>query len=213
MPPLGWPGPCREPLEAWRHFSRQAGALLSIAAAVHRGQPADAKDWAMFFEWNSEAQEKWLSGEWSDPDVGFHRFDLGLYLDEWLQLGNVKVGVTLGKGDLRVGYQPAGLFGNLALQLALTASRSAGWDVCMDCGMPYPVGKRNPQAGRRNFCPDCGRKAANKLAARDYRSRIGKAQQLHDQGKAIEEIAQQLVSDPDTVRGWVERKRKRTRVP
>ena len=34
-----------EPLERWRYFSRQAGAILNLAARLHKGQPGKPEDW------------------------------------------------------------------------------------------------------------------------------------------------------------------------
>jgi DNA-binding NarL/FixJ family response regulator len=39
-----------------------------------------------------------------------------------------------------------------------------------------------------------------------YRKRQAEAVRLHGEGHSLEDIARELDSDPDTVRGWIERK-------
>ena len=46
-----------------------------------------------------------------------------------------------------------------------------GVAVCDGCFKSYRREGRAPQQGRRNFCPDCGLKAAQRLAKRDQRAR------------------------------------------
>lgn len=40
-----------EPIGVWRHYARQAGALLGIAAALHEGRLGRAEDWLVVHEW------------------------------------------------------------------------------------------------------------------------------------------------------------------
>ena len=46
-----------------------------------------------------------------------------------------------------------------------------GVAICDGCFRSYVREGRAPQRGRRNFCPDCGLKAAQRLAKRDQRAR------------------------------------------
>ena len=62
------------------------------------------------------------------------------------------------------------LFGTLVMQLMFAVSNTEGAAMCTSCGLPF-FPKRRPKAGQRRFCdrPNCGRKAANRHAARDFR--------------------------------------------
>jgi hypothetical protein len=62
------------------------------------------------------------------------------------------------------------LIGALTVQLLASAAGS-GFSVCSACGKPY-VPRRRPAAGRRQYCPSCGRAAALRDAKAAYRARL-----------------------------------------
>jgi hypothetical protein len=93
---------------------------------------------------------------------------------------------------------PEGLIGALWLQFARAVERDARFRQCSECGTWFEV---SPGRGRtdKQFCSTACR-------TRAYRKRQAEAARLHGEGRSMEEIARELESDPDTVRGWIERR-------
>jgi hypothetical protein len=92
---------------------------------------------------------------------------------------------------------PDGLIGAMWLQFARAVERDARFRKCPECGTWFEVA---PGRGRtdKQFC-------SNACRTKAYRKRQAEAARLHGEGRSIEDIARELESDPDTVRGWVER--------
>jgi DNA-directed RNA polymerase subunit RPC12/RpoP len=101
------------------------------------------------------------------PSVEGGRVLIAQVINEWLHLGGVQPTFRWFGGPPRVQFQGA-LFGMLAMQLAFTVSRTDGLATCSACGAPF-IPRRRPMVGRRRYCQACGRKAAMRDAARDYR--------------------------------------------
>jgi len=93
---------------------------------------------------------------------------------------------------------PDGLIGALWLQFARAVERDARFRQCLECTTWFEVA---PGRGRsdKQFCSTACR-------TRAYRKRQAEAVRLHREGRSIEDIARELESDPDTVRGWIERR-------
>ena len=93
---------------------------------------------------------------------------------------------------------PEGLIGALWLQFARAVERDARFKQCAECTTWFEV---SPGRGRtdKQFCTTACR-------TRAYRRRQAEAVRLHGEGRSLEDIARELDSDPDTVRGWIERK-------
>ena len=93
---------------------------------------------------------------------------------------------------------PEGLIGALWLQFARAVERDAKFRQCAECTTWFEV---SPGRGRtdKQFCSTACRTKA-------YRKRQAKAVRLHGEGRSLEDIAREMDSDPDTVRGWIERK-------
>ena len=93
---------------------------------------------------------------------------------------------------------PEGLIGALWLQFARAVERDARFRQCLECTTWFEVA---PGRGRtdKQFC-------SNACRTKAYRKRQAEAARLHGEGRSLEDIARELDSDPDTVRGWVERK-------
>jgi hypothetical protein len=75
--------------------------------------------------------------------------------------------------------------------------RDARFRQCSECTTWFEVA---PSRGRadKQFCSTACR-------TRAYRERQAEAVRLHREGRSIDDIARQLESVPDTVRGWIER--------
>lgn len=157
-----------EPVERWRLFSRQASALMRIAARLHRDEEPPAEDWRIVYESSAREAPWWRRG------VGLERFKLGNVVTEWLRLGNVRpvaVWHTDGEGGVRLEMAVGGLFGAIARELAFLIARVDGFEPCAECGRFFTP-KRRPVAGRRSFCPSCRKAGApHKHANRDLRAR------------------------------------------
>ena len=156
--------------------------------ALHCGEHGDQKDWAVVLPDAGWPEDFWLGlnkenwgpkGYWNSKQLFV---EWGLLLDlinTYIDLGGVRLRFTWDpKNDpsqivprLSFGCPNAGaLFGTLAIQLMFAVSNTEGAAICTSCGLPY-FPRRRPKAGQRRFChrPKCGRQAANRHAARDFR--------------------------------------------
>lgn len=90
-------------------------------------------------------------------------------VNEWLGDAGIRLELNWSSNEPSLTLTGGGVFGALGVQLlsAVTANNLA---VCSGCGIPYLRKGRKPQAGRRNFCPDCGDKIANRLRMRAKRN-------------------------------------------
>jgi len=146
-----------EPLETWRFFSKQACALLDIAAKVHCGKPGTADDWGLVLKGR-------FPGHAESDALRLTKVFLVEALNIWLDLGAISLDVVDIKGRTR--RTGADLFGSIALQLMLAATRQAGLALCAACGEEYPPTRR-PSEGRQNYCnkKGCQREASRRRKA------------------------------------------------
>jgi hypothetical protein len=93
---------------------------------------------------------------------------------------------------------PDGLVGALWLQFARAVERDNRFRQCAECGIWFELAPGTARADKLYCSTPCRTKA--------YRKRQAEAARLHAEGQSIEEIAQVLENDPDTVRGWIARK-------
>jgi hypothetical protein len=93
---------------------------------------------------------------------------------------------------------PDGLIGALWLQLAKAVERDSKFRQCAECGIWFELAPGTARADKLYCSTPCRTKA--------YRKRQAEAARLHGEGRSLEDIARELDSDPDTVRGWIERK-------
>jgi hypothetical protein len=100
---------------------------------------------------------------------------------------------------------PAGLIGALWLQFARAVERDSRFRQCAECGIWFELAPGTARADKLYCSTPCRIKA--------YRKRQAEAVRLHGEGRSIEEIAHQLESDPETVRGWIERRRDASPAP
>ena len=146
-----------EKLEVWRFFSRQANALLRIAACLQQERLGDSADWALVLrdrvspKANVESQRDC----WADV------------VDSWMTLGDVRPHID--QLNHRITWAPTDLFGELAVQLALVGVRADGQVHCTNCGRAYAPRKQIVRGGV-HYCPDrrC-QKVAGALRAARYR--------------------------------------------
>jgi hypothetical protein len=93
---------------------------------------------------------------------------------------------------------PAGLIGALWLQFARAVERDSQFRQCAECGIWFELARGTARSDKLYCSTPCRTKA--------YRKRQAEAVRLRGEGHSIEDIARELESDPDTVRGWIERK-------
>ena len=166
-----------ESLAAWFQWVETARAILTIAAELHQGRVPNREVWETASQILNpryqEEPEDWPNAR--DPQ----QFDLArLYCADlgwaWMDLANIKPKLDWGDGIQapRLYLWPIPFaFGALGLQLAQAVTRSHGLAICSGCGNPYVRSRTRPQAGRRNYCPDCGTRAALRDAQRERRAK------------------------------------------
>ena len=151
-----------EPVEIWFGMAGLFQRILNIASELHQGKKGKSRDWERVKPM-LEAEKKSLREQ---------RYWLGTEVDFLLKLGGVELEFSW-RDHPAIVYSTGGLvnlFGYLALQLMLAISRTGGLVNCSNCAGTY-IPSRRPNANLRNYCPGCGRKAALRDAARDYRRR------------------------------------------
>jgi hypothetical protein len=153
-PMRNWCGRYYEPIGAWHFYSRQALAMLKIAANLHMGNFGRAEDWDAFYSPHSDG-----NGNGHGRDIGLDKFALTSLVNHWLELGNVGPTFDWGDDGPMVSLDLE-LFGVLASQLLMTINRTRGIGICSSCGLPFIPINRRPQAGRRNYCQSCRKRGA-----------------------------------------------------
>ena len=93
---------------------------------------------------------------------------------------------------------PVDLIGAVWLQFARAVERDSKFRQCAECGIWFELAPGTARADKLYCSTPCRTKA--------YRKRQAEAARLHGEGRSLEDIARELDSDPDTVRGWIERK-------
>ena len=171
--PSDWhQGICREPLERWFHYVREARATLLIAAALHQGEGGPEDAWQVLLErYEGDDMTIAFAQRARDSAEGRRRLVCNA-VNWWLALANARL--SLGwkneeKPDLRL---RGTTFTILATQLMFAIARAQRLVICDACGQPYLRQGRAPQRGRLNFCSKCrGTKTANTLRQQVYRRR------------------------------------------
>jgi transposase-like protein len=209
--PGGW-----EPIKSWRNFSRQAGALLRLAARLHRDRVGQNEDISTVISTTPQSLKRLYPAVFEQPGetVDQQRAFVAACIREWLWLGSVRLdfkwyghGARIEFGGFGLHY---GLFGALAVQLILAIGGSDGVVFCSGCGKAY-LPKRRPKSRQRNYCADCGRRAALRDAATAYRRRCARARDLDRAGVPFREIVRRVHGDSKRVREWI-RSRPRKKV-
>lgn len=140
-----WCAPCgSEPIKKWFDYVGLASSYLNLAALLKVDKEKRMRGLRQLFL--QDGVNEWLG-------------DAGIILEmNWTSNEPI---LTLIGGRV---------FGALGVQL-LSAVTTNNLAFCSGCGIPYLRKGRKPQAGRRNFCPDCGAKVANKLRQRDWQTK------------------------------------------
>jgi hypothetical protein len=91
-------------------------------------------------------------------------------------------------------FAPKNLMAAIWLQFAQAIGGNKKFDRCAECQRPFEIGAET-RAGSKYCRSACRSKA--------YRNRIGRAKELHKQGRSSKQIPSLLGSDSKTVKGWL----------
>lgn len=169
-----------EPILYWHFYAKQMRALLNIAVRLKQGVPGLVEDWKVVQASGlmRKPEVEVLGGELFAAIYGRTVEDDRLFvlklLDRWLSIGDVRPNLVWDDEHCSVSFDNT-LFGMLAMQLMLEISSSGGIAFCSGCGKSYTPKLRRPKVGQRNYCRDCGKKAAWRDAKAGERRRKRKA--------------------------------------
>jgi hypothetical protein len=170
------------------HPELQGGELPKEPAYVHRAVIADER-------LDPEILARFAPGDPIGPALHCMQ---GLINERLHQRASPRLLWEQNRDRLGLYIVPDGLIGALWLQFARAVERDARFRQCAECTTWFEIA---PGRGRtdKQFCSTACR-------TRAYRKRQAEAARLHGEGRSLEDIARELKSDPDTVRGWIERK-------
>jgi hypothetical protein len=165
-----------EPLTLWHEYIGRASATLSIASRVHQKQNSEPKDWEHLRPWWWEGWDAIQKRK--DPTArrrAVERLQLEDVMNRWLTIAEIRpvfswrsgIGFTNLNG---VDEGNVTMLGALALQLVLAVKRAKAILTCDGCGNTYTREGRQPAKGRRNYCKNCGIKAARRDAQARFRA-------------------------------------------
>lgn len=184
-----------EPLSAWRQFSREGKALLTLAAHLQSGTPSRPEDWRVALGW--ERTDGGISPPAYPPDWKGREWHIEQRVNTWMAWGASGLSFHWRRSwppkDERATTRPresrlvpevtvggGGLFGALAAQLMFAVARSDGLAFCSGCTTPF-FPTRKPSSGERRYCDDCRTEGVpQRDATRDYsnRQRRGEATEI-----------------------------------
>lgn len=184
-PTSGLPTPCTPlggstpylPVEWYPRFSRQVGALLRLAAAVHLDTPGQDEDWLMVLP-DMAGDRTTITKTWKERRVSeTERVDedrevLGEILDAYLRVADAHLTFEWTNEFPTYELRTPTIFSAVVVAVVYAISRTDGVAVCSACGRPY-VPKRRPAPGRRSYCPrpECSTNARIRDANREMRAR------------------------------------------
>jgi hypothetical protein len=166
--PMGWGTELYEPIARWRDCSRYLRTLLNVVAAVHMGTLGRPEDWDLLCTTDLVPAGK--PPVWDKFDLKGACFRLSWIILKWVELVHLMPYLDWTDPQhaaVRLSGW-GGLTGALALELLFITARTDGLAICSACGTPY-VPSRRPRKGEHPYCPDCGRRAAVRDAAKRYR--------------------------------------------
>lgn len=199
-----------DPVDRWLHYARLARALIAIAVALRGDKPGTREQWETVFEDHRET-ERWpqiqRECELLATSVDDSRFYLSFLVNEWLGTGGVRMAFRwpMQSETPELPTMAAGTFGLLGIQLAMTVADARLYQ-CNGCLRRYARTGPRPQAGRRNYCPDCGETARTRNSQRDLRELDRRILDRFDSGRSGRAIARDLRITTGRVHGAVNRR-------
>lgn len=224
----------REPLAAWRYYSRRACAVLNIAAALRKDPPqlGSLDDWneiavdrkkpeALHLGMGRHAYTPFGMGFGSMPEarpqysltaIDGAREAIASEVQLWMTFW--KDDRLHGVSDFRIDWDGRRwnlkvdyhgfLFAAIALQLALVLADADSLYSCSGCGRPYIRDKKRPKPGCDNYCENC-KGISKRKAVETYREKKARACQLRSDGMSPEEIATELNTTSAKVKAWIKK--------
>lgn len=187
-----------ESVARWRALSEQAFSILEIRDVLKEGGVASAKSWAAALEiaefvqgplswpWRARLRAKELR---SCKKYGMK--ELGRAVQAWLEIARIGPAIIWDEEhkqhliELRPADHPgSNLFVYLTWELMREACGIARIGICSSCKQPYSRGRKGSNAAGRNYCSNCGRKAAVRLATQRWRERQGMVRGKGNQNSA-----------------------------
>ena len=196
------PGPTSrlgEFTDHWRAFARRLGCCLDVGEELRRGRVLSAESATAAFGglYHSNADLK-IAEKIDDmiekvfapgiPRTHQQRLSVQCrffcdFLNRWL---SVQATATYAGRPprLELEYGPSSLVGTLVLQTTLSATGRTQLVICHNCARPFWAKKRR-SSGQRAYCDQyqCRTLAAQRDAARDYRSRLQSNSTARTSGK------------------------------
>lgn len=151
-----------EPIPYWHYYARQMRSLLNVAVRLKQGQPGLAEDWKILVDPGPGQDPRGKAALFTSfygRAVEEDRLGVRKMLDRWLSMGDVRPNLVWDEEQCSVSFDNT-LFGMLAMQLMLEICSSGGIAFCSGCGKSYSPKRRRPKVGQRNYCRECGKKAA-----------------------------------------------------
>lgn len=165
-----------EPLERWRHYARQANAIIKLANSLHQGLIGDVTYWQIL------AAQSLAQREMPPDSLQAAKFRLSVVVNRWLEMTDIRprfiwVGddpmFTLSPPVFSLTAESITLMSVLAVQLMLRINRSVTLARCSnpDCGETFEL-KPGQSIKSSHYCRKCQKgNAPRRIAARRFRLR------------------------------------------
>jgi hypothetical protein len=201
-----------EPIEGWRVLSRIANAMVRLAQEVRAGKVGSREDWQVVLQ----EGHVWAFKVFLPPGEPDRLSLLAGAINAWVAVAQYRPAVRVVNNTpvIRFGTdsRKTALLGALGFQLMLRLTGPLKQVLCTVCGEPY-VPKRRPAASKAHYCKKCERGGEPVRRAKEgLRNRKLKALSLAASGESPEQIASSTGSRLKTVKGWLRRVKKRSRL-
>lgn len=154
---------------AWLYFAELMRSALNVGATLQVGSEPDETDLWRLRDMPNELTNGGLGPPepLSDREARSAELSLEITSAFLMRMASIVPLLSFKDGSPTMVFSTS-TFGGLVLQLTQALSRSQGLTICASCGLPYSRFGRKVQAGRRNYCPSCGPRAALRDAQRAY---------------------------------------------
>jgi len=167
--------------DLWQTFAKGTKALLSIGINLRDGNLVkNADDWydagkPIFYPEDPDDlplnYELMISG-FHSTDVATQKHVLAQMLQEWVLLLGMtpQLSWDQGRGIPYLTLTQGTLLESVTANLLFALTGTHSLNTCSSCGQLFKP-KRIPRNGERRYCQNCGLKAGQRDASRDYRQR------------------------------------------
>ena len=167
-----------ESLTRWRNRARHVRSMLNIKTALNRAQPGQPSDWRVIWAGSAPTERN------AAADV------LAVVASVFLSTVNLQPILQQVRNRLTVAFvggnfaslnramtdhpeigrwlsSSGTLLAEIAIRTLLVLQDGAGWAICSapECQRLYRP-SRQPGSDRKNFCPECGKRASWRLSKR-----------------------------------------------